>query len=112
MSQRLAQSQLELEQRNRKLHEGLQLAHMVQRDQLPQPLPLDAPIGAYAVCEPAYEIGGDFYNFVHLGDGRLRLVIGDASGQGVAAALGMGLTRDLESVGYGKRGDLGVLRVI
>lgn len=95
MSQRLAASQLEIEQRNRKLHEGLQLAHMVQRDQLPQPLPLEAPIGAYAVCEPAYEIGGDFYTFVHLPDGRIRLVIGDASGQGVAAALVMALTSSL-----------------
>ena len=40
MSERLAASQLEIEQRNRKLNEGLQLAHMVQRDQLPQPLPV------------------------------------------------------------------------
>lgn len=98
MSKRLAASQLEIEQRNAKLHEGLQLAHMVQRDQLPQALPPDAPIGAHAVCEPAYEIGGDFYTFVHLPDGRTRLVIGDASGQGVAAALVMALTSSLVDV--------------
>lgn len=36
---------------------------------------------------PAYEVGGDFYDWVRLGPGRLMCVIGDVAGKGVAAAL-------------------------
>jgi phosphoserine phosphatase RsbU/P len=39
---------------------------------------------------PAYAVGGDFYDFVDLGNGRVMGVIGDVSGKGVTAALTMG----------------------
>ena len=39
------------------------------------------------VCRPAREVGGDSYDFIALGDGRLGLAVGDISGKGVAAAL-------------------------
>ena len=38
---------------------------------------------------PAYAVGGDFYDFVDLGSGRVMGVIGDVSGKGVTAALTM-----------------------
>lgn len=95
MSRQLAESQRAIEQRNARLSEGLALAHMVQRELLPHGLPPDAPIVASAVCQAATEIGGDFYHYVLLPDGRFRLIIGDVAGQGVAAALVMALTTSL-----------------
>lgn len=97
MSERLATTQQAVEQRNARLSEGLNLARVIQRDLLP-PTPPDAGITAHAVCEPATEIGGDFYTYVPLPDGRIRLVIGDASGKGVAAALVMALTSSLVEI--------------
>ncbi|WP_025745652.1 SpoIIE family protein phosphatase [Kallotenue papyrolyticum] len=95
MSRQLAESQRAIEHRNARLSEGLALAHMVQRELLPHGLPPDAPIVASVVCEAATEIGGDFYSYVMLPDGRFRLIIGDVAGQGVAAALVMALTTSL-----------------
>jgi serine phosphatase RsbU (regulator of sigma subunit) len=42
--------------------------------------------------QPAREVGGDFYDFHHLSGGRLGLVVGDATGKGVPAALVMSTT--------------------
>lgn len=98
MSERLAESQQAIELRNMRLSEGLDLARLIQQDLLPQTPPPNSAIVAFAVCEPATEIGGDFYTYVSLPDGRVRLVIGDASGKGVAAALVMALTSSLVEV--------------
>lgn len=98
MSERLADSQRAIELRNMRLSEGLSLARLIQQDLLPQTPPPNSAIVAFAVCEPATEIGGDFYTYVPLPDGRVRLVIGDASGKGVAAALVMALTSSLVEV--------------
>lgn len=40
-----------------------------------------------ARCRQAFELGGDFYDFLPLPDSRLALAVGDASGKGLAAAL-------------------------
>lgn len=98
MSERLAESQQAIEQRNARLREGLDLARIIQRDLLPHGPPPVPTITAQAASEPAAEIGGDFYTYVPLPDGRLRLVIGDASGKGVAAALVMALTSSLVEI--------------
>jgi len=39
------------------------------------------------MCSQACQVGGDYYDFLELGGGRLGLVIGDISGKGIAAAL-------------------------
>ena len=44
---------------------------------------------------PAREVGGDFYDFLELEDGRLGLVVGDATGKGIPAALVMATTRGM-----------------
>ena len=48
-----------------------------------------------AYYEPAREVGGDFYDFLELEDGRLGLVVGDATGKGMPAALVMATTRGM-----------------
>lgn len=85
----------ELQQRSDELRDSLALASIVQHDLLTHAPPPDAPVEAAAASEPAAEVGGDFYSFIGLPDGRLRLAIGDASGTGVAAALVLALTSSL-----------------
>jgi len=46
----------------------------------------------YARSIPAYEVGGDFYSYLAMSEGRAAIAIGDISGKGVGAALLMALT--------------------
>jgi serine phosphatase RsbU (regulator of sigma subunit)/pSer/pThr/pTyr-binding forkhead associated (FHA) protein len=65
----------------------LALARKVQQHFLP-PEPPEVPRFDFAVAyNPALAVGGDLYDFVTLGDGRLASVVGDVSGKGIAAAL-------------------------
>ena len=51
---------------------------------------------AYAgACRQARQLGGDFYDFIAHGDGRLGVVVGDIAGKGIAAALSMATLRTL-----------------
>jgi serine phosphatase RsbU (regulator of sigma subunit) len=72
------------------LEQDLAAAGVIQRTFLPDALGENSA-GARVVAEymPAYSVGGDFYDFVDLGDGRVMGVIGDVSGKGVTAALTM-----------------------
>jgi serine phosphatase RsbU (regulator of sigma subunit) len=52
--------------------------------------PLEMPgLGVTALCVPAREVGGDYYDFFPLGDERLGVLIADVSGKGTSAALYM-----------------------
>jgi len=75
---------------------GLALAEQVQQSFLPASNP-DIPGMTFApFYSPAFEVGGDFYNFISLGDDRWLVVVGDASGKGIPAALMMAkLTGDI-----------------
>jgi serine phosphatase RsbU (regulator of sigma subunit) len=65
-------------------------AREMQRMFLPRPLETNSA-GARVLAEylPAFAVGGDFYDFIDLGEGRLLAAIGDVSGKGVTAALMM-----------------------
>ena len=65
------------------LEQDLAAAGTVQRTFLPEPIG-DNSAGVRVVTEymPAYAVGGDFYDFIDLGNGRVMGVIGDVSGQG------------------------------
>jgi sigma-B regulation protein RsbU (phosphoserine phosphatase) len=52
-------------------------------------------IDVYGTCEPAKEVGGDYYDFSPIDDENYALVIGDVSGKGVPAALFMAVSRTL-----------------
>lgn len=85
----------ELLKRHR-LEQDLRLAERIQQSFLPRRIPKMEGYTFAARYDPAYEVGGDFYDFVRLPDDRLGIVVGDVSGKGVSAALYMArLTRDL-----------------
>lgn len=73
----------------------LELARQVQQSFLPTAFPQTPPYAYAAYSEPAREVGGDFYDVIDLGGGRVGLVIADVSDKGMAAALYMALSRSL-----------------
>ncbi len=65
------------------------LAQEMQRKLLPQALPAHPSIDLDAVSTPAFEVGGDYYDFIDLPGNRLGIIVGDVSGKGVPAAFYM-----------------------
>jgi steroid delta-isomerase-like uncharacterized protein len=84
----------EVKERER-IAQELRVARQIQRSLLPEATPeLDGwKFATY--YKPAREVGGDFYDFLELEDGRLGLVMGDATGKGMPAALVMATTRGM-----------------
>ena len=74
------------ESERRAAHE-LEIAKEVQLRLFPQTLPAIQSLEYAGVCIQARQVGGDYYDFLSLGSGRLGLVLGDISGKGIAAAL-------------------------
>src|SRR4029077_19337480 len=73
----------------KRLEEELRIAREIQMSLLPQG-PLVMPgLSVTALCVPAREVGGDYYDFLPLGERRLGLLIADVSGKGTSAALYM-----------------------
>jgi serine phosphatase RsbU (regulator of sigma subunit) len=70
-----------------RLRRELELSRRIQTEMLPR-VPLKLPAAEIkGVSIPAREVGGDFFNYFLLPDGRLALLVGDVSGKGVSAAL-------------------------
>jgi len=65
----------------------LEIAREVQERLFPQNFPTMAGLDCWGYCRPARGVGGDYYDFLKLEDGRLGIAIGDVSGKGIAAAL-------------------------
>lgn len=72
---------------HKRVEQELALAARVQRNLLPSEPPATAGIEAVAFCQPAREVGGDYYDFVVLEDGTLAFAIGDVAGKGISAAM-------------------------
>ena len=78
-----------------RIEQELKVATLIQQNFLPKVLP-DLPgwqVAAY--YQPAREVGGDFYDFFTLEDGRVAVVIGDVTDKGVPAAMVMAAARSL-----------------
>jgi serine phosphatase RsbU (regulator of sigma subunit)/predicted ester cyclase len=89
----LTQQRLEQELREReRVEQELQVARSIQQASLPKEVPTLEGWQISPLYQPAREVGGDFYDFHHLSEGRLGLVVGDATGKGVPAALVMSTT--------------------
>jgi phosphoserine phosphatase RsbU/P len=78
----------EMAQRER-LNRELEIAKEVQEHLFPQRLPKVPGLDYCGRCQPAREVGGDYYDFLELPEGKLGIAIGDVSGKGIGAALMM-----------------------
>jgi predicted ester cyclase len=92
----LTQERLEQEIREReRVEQELTVARSIQQASLPKEVPT---LGGWQISpfyQPAREVGGDLYDFLELPGGHLGLVVGDATGKGVPAALVMASARSM-----------------
>jgi serine phosphatase RsbU (regulator of sigma subunit)/predicted ester cyclase len=89
----VAQARLEQEVREReRVEEELRVARSIQQASLPKEVPALEGWQISPYYQPAREVGGDFYDFHPLSEGRLGVVVGDATSKGVPAALVMSTT--------------------
>jgi sigma-B regulation protein RsbU (phosphoserine phosphatase) len=77
----------EARESERRLRSELDTAREIQRQLLPTGAREIPGLDLAAAYVPARELGGDFYDFLPYGQGRLGFVLGDVSGKGTAAAL-------------------------
>jgi len=82
----------EITQRER-ISREIEIAREVQERLFPQSYPRVAGVDLAGYCRPAQAVGGDYYDFFVLNDGRLALALGDISGKGISAALLMASLR-------------------
>jgi serine phosphatase RsbU (regulator of sigma subunit) len=94
VAQLVQQRQDELRARERLEHE-LQVARVIQQTLLPRDVPDLPGWDIRATYRPARAVGGDFYDFLTLPDGRLGIIIGDVTDKGIPAALMMASTRSV-----------------
>ena len=78
-----------------RIERELQIAHEIQKSFLPIKAPEIPGYEMAGINLPAREVGGDFYDFIDLGDNKTGIVIADVSGKGVPAALFMGISKTL-----------------
>jgi serine phosphatase RsbU (regulator of sigma subunit)/catechol 2,3-dioxygenase-like lactoylglutathione lyase family enzyme len=71
----------------RRAAQEIEIAKQVQARLFPQVHPVAKTLEYAGLCLQARQVGGDYYDFLDLGQQRLGLVIGDVSGKGIAAAL-------------------------
>jgi serine phosphatase RsbU (regulator of sigma subunit)/predicted ester cyclase len=86
--QLLEQERIERE----RVEQELLVARRIQQASLPKEVPTLEGWKISPYYRPAREVGGDFYDFHLLPEGRLGVVVGDATGKGVPAALVMSTT--------------------
>jgi serine phosphatase RsbU (regulator of sigma subunit)/anti-sigma regulatory factor (Ser/Thr protein kinase) len=94
VAQLVRQQQAEAIERGR-IEQELKIAGLIQQTLLPKSLPNIEGYEVAAYYQPAREVGGDFYEFIYLEDGRIAFIIGDVTDKGVPAALVMATTRTL-----------------
>jgi serine phosphatase RsbU (regulator of sigma subunit) len=78
-----------------RVEQELQVARRIQQASLPKEVPTPEGWQISPFYRPAREVGGDFYDFLKLPKGRLGIVVGDATGKGVPAALVMSSARSM-----------------
>ena len=84
----LTQRRLEQEVREREREEQeMRVARSIQQGSLPEVVPTLEGWQIDPYYQPAREVGGDFYEFYQLGDGRVGFAVGDGTGKGVPAAI-------------------------
>ena len=76
-------------EKKKRLEEELRIAREIQMSLLPQGPQMMEGVSLAALCVPAREVGGDYYDFLPLGPHRMGVLIADVAGKGTFAALYM-----------------------
>jgi phosphoserine phosphatase RsbU/P len=80
---------LQVQREKQRLDDELRIARQIQKSLLPVRPPRMAGLDVADLCEPAREVGGDYYDFIELGPRQLAVLVADVSGKGTSAALYM-----------------------
>ena len=80
---------LHVQREKQRLDDELRIAREIQQSLLPVEPPEIEGLTVAALCEPAREVGGDYYDFFRLGPRQLGVLIADVAGKGTSAALYM-----------------------
>ncbi len=80
---------LHVQREKQRLDDELRIARDIQKSLLPVEPPRYAGLSIADLCEPAREVGGDYYDFFELGPRQLGVLVADVSGKGTSAALYM-----------------------
>ena len=75
------------------LRREIAMASDVQRRLFPDRPPESPRLELAGVCRPAQAVGGDYYDFLRLGEGRLGIAVADVAGKGISAALLMSVVQ-------------------
>jgi serine phosphatase RsbU (regulator of sigma subunit)/anti-sigma regulatory factor (Ser/Thr protein kinase) len=94
VAQLARKQEIEAQARER-IEQELRVARLIQETLLPREVPVLPGWNIAAFWRPAREVGGDFYDFIRLSDGRLAIVIGDVTDKGVPSAIVMATTRTM-----------------
>ena len=94
VAQLVREQESEVRARER-IEQELRVAQLIQQQFLPKTLPALPGWQIAAFYRAAAEVGGDFYDFIPLPDGKMGVVVGDVTGHGVPAALVMATTRSV-----------------
>ena len=78
---------------NERMAKELDEARAIQSGLFPRNAPATRGFEVTGVCLPCREVGGDWYDYIPLGDGRVGVVLADVSGKGLGAALLMASSR-------------------
>ena len=92
-----------------RMEEELAIARDLQQSMLPATCPRIEGFEIAARSMSAKEVGGDFYDFIELGDGRVGFVVGDVAGKGVSGALVMSSSRSIFRMLSEERMDIGAI---
>jgi serine phosphatase RsbU (regulator of sigma subunit) len=91
--------------RARRAEHDLRAAQEVQSWLFPRQCPVVPGLAYAGACQQARQLGGDFYDFIGHGEGRLGVAVGDIAGKGIAAALSMATLRTLLRSQYAEKSD-------
>src|SRR5215207_4077428 len=105
--QRLEQERIVRE----RIEQELQVARRIQQASLPEEVPTLEGWQITPFYQPAREVGGDFYDFFDLEEGRVGVAVGDATGKGMPAALAVSATSSMlravaQALGYLSPGEV------
>jgi len=76
-----------------RIKKELESARLMQQATLPQTLPDITGLSISALCQPAVEVGGDYYDVLPLSEGSYGIAIGDVSGHGLEAGMMVSMSR-------------------